>query len=173
MEPRSQYYSDPVIVLDFQSLYPSMIIAYNLCFSTIMGKLYSGRSGENDTTGRLGVVEIKETTTAENIFQHYKSYQQQLHNDTNNTSTATVDTHEINTYDVNNQTFISPNGSIFCSKSIRQGILPIMLKDILETRFMIKRAMKRYDNSSDSDILKRVLDARQLSIKLLANVTYG
>lgn len=39
MEPESAFYDDPVIVLDFQSLYPSMIIAYNLCFSTCLGKL--------------------------------------------------------------------------------------------------------------------------------------
>ncbi|CAM6089940.1 unnamed protein product [Calypogeia fissa] len=39
MEPESRFYTSPVIVLDFQSLYPSMIIAYNLCFSTCLGKL--------------------------------------------------------------------------------------------------------------------------------------
>lgn len=39
MEPESAFYDDPVIVLDFQSLYPSMIIAYNLCFCTCLGKL--------------------------------------------------------------------------------------------------------------------------------------
>ncbi|CAM8925363.1 unnamed protein product [Rhodiola kirilowii] len=39
MEPKSGFYADPVIVLDFQSLYPSMIIAYNLCFCTCLGKL--------------------------------------------------------------------------------------------------------------------------------------
>lgn len=39
MEPESRFYSDPVIVLDFQSLYPSMIIAYNYCFSTCLGKV--------------------------------------------------------------------------------------------------------------------------------------
>ncbi|KAL0005947.1 hypothetical protein SO802_013508 [Lithocarpus litseifolius] len=39
MEPESGFYADLVVVLDFQSLYPSMIIAYNLCFSTCLGKV--------------------------------------------------------------------------------------------------------------------------------------
>ena len=39
MEPESRFYTDPVVVLDFQSLYPSMMIAYNLCFSTCLGKV--------------------------------------------------------------------------------------------------------------------------------------
>ena len=38
MEPESRFYADPVIVLDFQSLYPSIVIAYNLCFSTCIGR---------------------------------------------------------------------------------------------------------------------------------------
>jgi DNA polymerase zeta len=38
MEPESRLYTSPVVVLDFQSLYPSLIIAYNLCFTTAMGR---------------------------------------------------------------------------------------------------------------------------------------
>ncbi|MGH0147023.1 UNVERIFIED_CONTAM: hypothetical protein FKN15_021091 [Acipenser sinensis] len=37
MEPESRFYSNSVVVLDFQSLYPSIVIAYNYCFSTCLG----------------------------------------------------------------------------------------------------------------------------------------
>jgi len=39
LEPESRMYSDPVIVLDFQSLYPSIIIGYNYCYSTCLGRI--------------------------------------------------------------------------------------------------------------------------------------
>ena len=39
LEPISHFNTDPVVVLDFQSLYPSIIIAYNNCFSTSLGKV--------------------------------------------------------------------------------------------------------------------------------------
>ncbi len=39
LEPESKFYTDPVLVLDFQSLYPSMIIGYNYCYSTCLGRV--------------------------------------------------------------------------------------------------------------------------------------
>lgn len=39
LEPQSRFYIDPVIVLDFQSLYPSMMMAYNYCYSTCLGRV--------------------------------------------------------------------------------------------------------------------------------------
>lgn len=59
MEPESAFYTSPVIVLDFQSLYPSCMIAYNLCYSTCMGRLSNSGDGTNE---RLGVCDYKHPT---------------------------------------------------------------------------------------------------------------
>ncbi|KIV97864.1 hypothetical protein PV10_01567 [Exophiala mesophila] len=43
MEPQSDFYTSPLLVLDFQSLYPSVMIAYNYCYSTFLGRVVSWR----------------------------------------------------------------------------------------------------------------------------------
>lgn len=43
MEPRSDFYPSPLLVLDFQSLYPSVMIAYNYCYSTCLGRIVPWR----------------------------------------------------------------------------------------------------------------------------------
>ncbi|KAG0718461.1 DNA polymerase zeta catalytic subunit [Chionoecetes opilio] len=40
LEPLSRFYTEPVVVLDFQSLYPSVMIAYNYCYSTCLGRIH-------------------------------------------------------------------------------------------------------------------------------------
>ena len=55
LDPKGHIYSSPVVVLDFQSLYPSIMIAYNYCFSTCLGKLGVGV----DAGQVLGVVNYK------------------------------------------------------------------------------------------------------------------
>ena len=53
MEPQSAFYSSPLLVLDFQSLYPSVMIAYNFCYSTCLGRVTSWR-GRN----KMGFMDI-------------------------------------------------------------------------------------------------------------------
>ncbi|XP_025801172.1 DNA polymerase zeta catalytic subunit isoform X3 [Panicum hallii] len=109
MEPESAFYPDPVVVLDFQSLYPSMIIAYNLCYSTCL--------------------------------------------------------------DLRNQLLLTPNGVLYVQPEIRKGVLPRLLEEILSTRIVVKQAMKKLGPSQQ--VLHRIFNARQLALKLIANVTYG
>lgn len=56
MEPYSAFYKGPVVVLDFQSLYPSVMIAYNYCYSTCLGRIQKFK-GKN----KFGVVHNLET----------------------------------------------------------------------------------------------------------------
>ena len=44
-----------------------------------------------------------------------------------------------------------------------------MLQDILKTRVMVKNSMKLYKDEN----LHKIFDSRQLSLKLIANVTFG
>ena len=39
MEPESAFYKSPMVILDFQSLYPSIIMGYNYCYSTMLGRV--------------------------------------------------------------------------------------------------------------------------------------
>ncbi len=36
IEPTRGYYTEPVATLDFASLYPSIMMAHNLCYSTLV-----------------------------------------------------------------------------------------------------------------------------------------
>lgn len=36
IEPKKGYYADPVATLDFSSLYPSIMMAHNLCYTTLL-----------------------------------------------------------------------------------------------------------------------------------------
>jgi hypothetical protein len=117
-----------------------------------------------DTTGKLGVVNYPEQQSAKCAARHTQSIF--LNDDCN--------------------PYVAPNGTVFCNKKIRHGrffilclnlllnfqsgILPLIVKEMLETRLMIKRSMKKY-NGPDNKVLQRVLDARQLAVKLLSNVT--
>ncbi|KAL1959625.1 hypothetical protein VTO42DRAFT_1660 [Malbranchea cinnamomea] len=54
MEPQSDFYTSPLLVLDFQSLYPSIMIAYNYCYSTCLGRIIDWR-GRN----KLGFIDYQ------------------------------------------------------------------------------------------------------------------
>eukprot|EP00741_Cyanophora_paradoxa_P018138 tig00021038_g17512.t1 len=90
--------------------------------------------------------------------------------------------------------YASPNGTLFVKPEVRAGVLPRMLREILDTR--VKRAMKE---ARGDPVLHRMLNARpapprpaplpslslltpaesrgrssrQFGLKMIANVTYG
>lgn len=36
IEPKKGYYNEPIATLDFSSLYPSIMMAHNLCYTTLL-----------------------------------------------------------------------------------------------------------------------------------------
>lgn len=133
MEPQSAFYTSPLLVLDFQSLYPSVMIAYNYCYSTFLGRVVNWRG-----TNKMG-------------FSEYERQQRLL---------------ELLKDHIN----IAPNGVMYTKPEIRKSLLAKMLGEILETRVMVKSGMKV---DKDDKSLQRLLNNRQLALKLIANVTYG
>jgi DNA polymerase zeta len=65
---------------------------------------------------------------------------------------------------------VAPNGMIYAKPAVRKSLLAKMLAEILETRVMVKTGMKL---DKDDKALQRLLNNRQLALKLIANVTYG
>ena len=133
MEPQSDFYNSPLLVLDFQSLYPSVMIAYNYCYSTFLGRVVHWR-GRN----KMGFTEYRRQERLLELLQEH-----------------------IN---------IAPNGIMYVKPEIRKSLLAKMLGEILETRVMVKSGMKV---DKDDNTLQRLLNNRQLALKLIANVTYG
>ncbi|KAM0793277.1 hypothetical protein ACM66B_000738 [Microbotryomycetes sp. NB124-2] len=133
MEPQSAFYKGPLVVLDFQSLYPSVMIAYNFCFSTCLGRVEPFKGTTKFGTSNLehppGLIEL--------LKDHIN---------------------------------ISPNGMMFVKPRVRKSLVAKMLTELLDTRVMVKSSMKLIDK--DKSLLK-LMNARQLALKYLANVTYG
>ena len=181
MEPASALYTDPVVVLDFQSLYPSMILAYNLCYSTCLGRLRVPGSRPRSSR-RIGFESFPERKTAAalNACRPRHSRHHGLSSGhSSGLSSGGSRRHEgeyggDEAEEEDPECNIMGTGTLFCGRGTREGVLPMMLREILETRFMVKRAKKRLGTLVKSGrkrrVLENVLEARQFALKMIANV---
>ncbi|KAK9508607.1 hypothetical protein O3M35_006133 [Rhynocoris fuscipes] len=116
IEPLKGYYKMPIATLDFSSLYPSIMMAHNLCYTTLLAP------GAKEKLG-LSRDQYSET----------------------------------------------PANNYFVKSSVRKGILPQILESLLAARKKAKADLK-----NETDPFKRkVLDGRQLALKMSANSVYG
>jgi len=116
IDPVRGYYDVPIATLDFSSLYPSIMMAHNLCYTSL---LLPGAIAKHDLTAE----------------QYIKT----------------------------------PSGNYFVKSSVRPGLLPEILTDLLSARKKAKADLKK-----ETDPFKRgVLDGRQLALKISANSVYG
>ena len=122
MEPKSDFYNSPLLVLDFQSLYPSIMIAYNYCYSTCLG-----RAVDFEGQNKLGVTDLARVPgLLGNLESHING-------------SCTIFFCNMRCQQVSS---VAPNGMIYAKPHVRRGLLGRMLKELLDTRVMVKHAMK-------------------------------
>ncbi|KRX00969.1 Ribonuclease H-like domain [Pseudocohnilembus persalinus] len=143
LEPPKLFYVDPVLILDFQSLYPSIMISHNICYSTCLGHIDDifKPGGKKRFGFKIDVdIELKK------LF-HGKTKQE-----------------------IMNDILIAPNNVVFVKKHIRKGIIPQILEEFLNTRIMIKESQKLHKNDA---YIQQAYHFRQFGLKMFMNVTYG
>jgi DNA polymerase zeta len=123
MEPLSAFYNSPLVVLDFQSLYPSVMVAYNYCYSTCLGRVTPFKDQY-----KLGVAE---SNLPPGLLP---TLQDRITGNESALSEEPSILHEI---------AVAPNGIMYVKPEVRKGLLARMLTELLDTRVMVKQAMKR------------------------------
>ena len=149
IRPLPGFYQTPVVTLDFASLYPSIMRAYNMCFSTLVPSLA-------EATGRK------------------LQWSEETHNIKDPLDPNYPEVRPVRSFDypeggkfeyVTRQTDVS-----FVTCKTRVGILPEILEQLLSERKRIKKLRK---NFSEKSMDYAVLDGRQLALKVCANSVYG
>lgn len=161
MEPESRLYSCPVVVLDFQSLYPSLVIAYNLCYTTMVGRpthaaaavaaATAASSSSSQPTGTPASSDRGRNTPSQQVGvssqQKQQLPQQQppgvgIRMGVSSYSPPVAALVPGGAADPEGLV-IAPSGVAFLPPRVRPGVLPRLLHEILATRVMVKAAMKR------------------------------
>jgi DNA polymerase alpha subunit A len=130
LEPKKGLYDTYVLLLDFNSLYPSLIQEYNLCFTTIEWTKYN-KGAEAPQESKVAHEDDEEALDIEV--------------DSNSSLPPIPDSH------------------------LPQGILPRVIKTLVDRRREVKVLLKKAKESS----LRQQLDIRQKALKLTANSMYG
>lgn len=159
LEPQRGAYYKPVAGLDFASLYPSIMRAYNLCYSTfITNESYKYIS--DDTIKEFGTIENFEKEAIENIEWvsekgvklSFKFLQ--------------------NTYLKDNSEIGKLNETLPIGKGTYEGILPSILSRITIERKKSKKLMKEAYDRGDK-LMEGIYNGKQLAQKVVLNSIYG
>jgi DNA polymerase delta subunit 1 len=149
-EPNPGLY-DYVLCLDFKSLYPSIMIAYNICYTTLLGP-------ELDQVIPDDMCNIIEWT-------------EQPDKDKDEEGEMDED------FDEDGQ-FISKKGSPrepthyrfrFIKKEYKEGILPQLVGNLIKERNIVRGEQKK----ATDPVIWNVLEKRQLALKVSANSMFG
>ena len=162
-EPKRGFYQVPLASLDFASLYPSIMIAFNICFSTKVSLAWA-RANLKPEDYWIPPPAIDKKTD-----EQLREEQAQRDEE----AAAGVTRKKKSKADREREAFEAqfagqePN-FCFVKRHIKQGTLPRLLETLLETRRNVKAMMKNVNPKTDP-IYYSVLDGRQLALKVVCN----
>lgn len=187
LEAQSGMYADNIAVLDFASLYPTVMISRNLCYSTfVLDDKYRNIPGvDYETIAWDDKVAYKLRHTCDGIGKSGKSKGQvcgkqaffevdgeyfcRIHDPKKKERTPDE---KFQKQDVSyNYTIVQPvvneNG-----EKVNQGVLPALLEELYSERKKVKAQMGKAQREGNK-LLADILDSTQLAIKISLNSTYG
>lgn len=129
------------------------MISHNLCYSTCLGKIDG-----NLTEGlmKLSLMPFVRPEISQ-IIKKKLDLEGQL---------SAADIHEL----FHKYIYVAPNKVAFVRRSVRIGLIPQILEELLQTRIMFKQSSKLY---SYWPRLQKTFEHRQMALKLFMNVMYG
>ena len=147
--PKPGYYQTPVVTLDFASLYPSIMRAYNMCFSTL----------------------IPSYTEAQKQGLKWSEETQMIKDPADPNYPEMRPIRSFNYPEGGDFEYVLKKTDVcFHTSTKRYGILPEILHQLLNERSRVKKLRKKYGEKSMD---YAVLDGRQLALKVCANSVYG
>lgn len=186
LEPTPGLYTDNIAVLDFASLYPTIMISRNLCYSTfVMDDKYANIHGvKYETIAWEDKVEYKLKHTCQGVGKSGKSkgmvcgkqaffevdsmYYCRIHDPYKKEREPNE---KYQKQDVSYKyTIVQPH--IEKGQKVNQGVLPALLEELYAERKQVKKHMAKAVEQGDKQ-LADILDSTQLAIKVSLNSIYG
>lgn len=159
---------DYVVPLDFASLYPSIMIAYNLDYTTIISEENNDIPEENVT-----VMEWEDHISCEHdpLIIQKNALSRLIENSSDKKKISEYRKARANiTKKINKKIMCQKNSFKFLKQEIYgKGVLPTIIQRLLDARKEVRNEMKKVKDPS----YLAILNQRQLSYKVSANSMYG
>ena len=148
---------DNLAVVDFASLYPSIIMAYNICYTTFDS---GTRHADEDCTvlDFTEEFELKGDDAKKYLAEHDDDDEEDEDEDEAPRRKAARATRTVH-YRFK-----------FLKKEKREGLLPQLVRALVSKRNQVKKQLKAY---KEGDVMYNILDRRQYALKVSANSIYG